>query len=730
MARKTTVFFLILVLGSLTDISWAQSAGPTGSSQVLRWSSPRPQVRQVSTEPRLLTPSDKGTTDSKRPNSAVKRAAAEDQIAPVEETTEGATGSILKRNVGDDSGEPQAKSPKPIRPGVMSESEVEVKVAARRLGGAARGGSTTPTSDPPTDNATGGGTGSAEAPQTADVSGEPNVVTGPTSGTGTTNDNAPRLLGRTAPGTQGATESPAASQPADAANAKMAGAKGLALRCPQPSLQVEAVGPKSVTVGRPAAYTVSVQNSSQDVATGVEVRTFLPDWMETIALQAAAGEVARLTAAETQAEVGYVNWVIPEIAPGGRIDLLIQMVPRENRAFELAVEWTLQPPRISAPVAVQQPQLEMMIAGPKEALYGENVTLVVTVANPGTGDAENVSVRFASGANPPETITVGTILAGQQKQIEVQIAASQAGKIAISTDATAEGDIKAATATELMVRRANVQLALASPAKAFTGSPVTYQLRVSNIGDAPSEDTLLNVVLPVGAKVEASTEGSQSTDTGLKWRIGAMQPGIERTFEIQCVVMTAGENRLEAAVTAATGLSATQTATTDVQAIADLKLVVVEPTGARRVGEDVAYDVAITNRGSKAAEDVNVLVQFSDGVEPVAADGAPAELADGQVVFNSIPRIGPGQKAQLKVRARADKAGNHRFRVQVTGDEAETQLVFEGTTRFFGEAAASPAKPAAGPARPAPFANPPGSIAPTSAISVPTPARRPTPAKR
>ena len=60
----------------------------------------------------------------------------------------------------------------------------------------------------------------------------------------------------------------------------------------------------------------------------------------------------------------------------------------------------------------------------------------MTVYNPGTGDAENVSVRFASGANPPETITVGTILAGQQKQIEVQIAASQSGKIAISTDKT------------------------------------------------------------------------------------------------------------------------------------------------------------------------------------------------------------------------------------------------------------------------------------------------------
>ncbi|MFM7844802.1 MAG: hypothetical protein ACKPEY_11305, partial [Planctomycetota bacterium] len=109
----------------------------------------------------------------------------------------------------------------------------------------------------------------------------------------------------------------------------------------------------------------------------------------------------------------------------------------------------------------------------------------------------------------------------------------------------------------------------------------------------------------------------------------------------------------------------------------------------RSVGEEVVYELTIVNRGTKAAEDVNVVVQFSSGVEPLAADGGPAELAAGQVVFEPISRLASGQKTVLKVKARAEKAGSHRFRVQVSCDNSETQLVSEGTSRFFGGAANS-----------------------------------------
>lgn len=635
MARKTTVFFLMLLTGGLASEGGAQDATRAGSGEVLRWTSPRTQVRQVANDvaPRLgqsdprtqVIPAGPGM--QRLHSTAIAQTAA--QAPVVDETGEEETTSVLKRRSASDKSRPSSTG----RGAEIAESEIPVRVAARRFGG---GGNST-----------------------ASPSGNPAAA---------------------------ATPSVTATAPAGARAASAAGGKGLVIRCPSPTLQVEVVGPKSVTVGRPATYTVSVRNPGQEAATGVEIRVQVPEWIEAPTMQAGQGEVSRPASQEGSPVTGTIVWLIPEVAAGARVDLALQLVPRENRVFELGLDWSMQPPSVAATVAVQQPQLQLSVAGPKDARYGENVTLLITVANPGTGDAENVAVRLTTGANAPENIPVGTVPAGQQKQIEVQMAANQAGAIAITSDATADGDIRAETATELLVRRAELQLAVTSPAKAYTGSPVTYQVRLSNSGNAAADDTTVSVTLPVGAKLEAGTEGSQSTDNGLVWRVGSLPPGIERVFEIQCEVTAAGENRLEAKATAASGISLAEAAVTEVQALSDLKLSVTEPTGARRVGEEVAYEVVIANRGSKAAEDIHVLVQFSDGIEPVAADGSTAELAEGQVVFQPIDRLGPGQKTVLKVRARAERSGNHRFRVQVTGDNSETQLVFEGTTRFFGDA--------------------------------------------
>jgi uncharacterized repeat protein (TIGR01451 family) len=451
-------------------------------------------------------------------------------------------------------------------------------------------------------------------------------------------------------------------------------------------LTVEALGPRAVVIGKPAAYAITVVNSSQMPATNVQVRVQVPIGIEALALRSAVGEVSRLEEGE---QAGLVVWNIPEVAGGARSEMVMQLLPRDAQGFDLAVDWTCQPKAAMAAIAVQRPQLDLAITGPKDARFGETVAMLITVSNPGTGDAEDVHVKLQAGQNAPENIPVGLVAAGQQKQIEVQLAANQAGTTSVAVDATGEGDLTANAATELIVRRADLQLAVNAPAQSFSGTPTTFQVRVTNSGNAAADDTLLNVALPAGAKLVATTEGARAANGALQWRIGAMPAGIERVFEIQCEMSAAGENRLDARVTAASGLNATANAITEVQALADLKLTVDEPKGPRSVGEEVIYELTVVNRGTKAAEDVNVVVQFSSGVEPLAADGGPAELAAGQVVFEPISRLASGQKIVLKVKARAEKAGSHRFRVQVSCDNSETQLVSEGTSRFFGGAAGS-----------------------------------------
>ena len=54
--------------------------------------------------------------------------------------------------------------------------------------------------------------------------------------------------------------------------------------------------------------------------------------------------------------------------------------------------------------------------------------------------------------------------------------------------------------------------------------------------------------------------------------------------------------------------------------MADLRLDVKDPEGPMPIGEETAYELHVRNRGTKAAEDVEVVAYFSAGMEPVSAD--------------------------------------------------------------------------------------------------------------
>ena len=100
------------------------------------------------------------------------------------------------------------------------------------------------------------------------------------------------------------------------------------------------------------------------------------------------------------------------------------------------------------------------------------------------------------------------------------------------------------------------------------------------------------------------------------------------------------------------------------------------------VGPPVVYEVVITNRGKKSATGVEVIAQFSEGIEPIRVEGHPGRIGPGQAIFNSISSIGPNDKLVLRIHAEASKPGVHRFRVEVKSKESETDLLEEESTRY------------------------------------------------
>jgi uncharacterized repeat protein (TIGR01451 family) len=459
------------------------------------------------------------------------------------------------------------------------------------------------------------------------------------------------------------------------------------------ALRVEISGPQGVTVGKPSPYSITVTNDSDTTAEDVQVRLTLPSWVSVQAVQPSHGE------AGAQADgtgSGRLVWNLSRVAGRGSEQLKLQIVTREADGFELGAEWTSRATATRAAILVKQPQLALALAGPADMTFGEEKTFTLTVSNPGTGDAERVVVTVSSGSAAPQQFDAGVIPAGHKKEVPLSVVASQTGSIDLTIAAAAETVSETRTSHKITVRKAEINVAIEGPPLKYAGTEAIYQLAVTNQGSATADNVNLFLSLPAGAKYLGGIDGATTSGNGLKWRIASLGPGVERSYDVRLLLGTAGTNRLEVQSQAAASGTATCFTETTVEAISDLKLVVNDPAGPTPIGEQAVYELQLVNRGSRAARQVKIVMQFSDGVEPISFEGCEARLVPGQVLCQPLAQLGPGEQATMKIKAQANQAGAHHFRVEVTTADDDSRLVSEGTTRFFADggrgAAASTAR--------------------------------------
>lgn len=447
-----------------------------------------------------------------------------------------------------------------------------------------------------------------------------------------------------------------------------------------PLLRIDTIGPKAITVGEPAVFVITIANRGEAPAQAVMVRVAVPQDLELIATEATSGNPQMQDGPDG---VARLVWTVEDLA--GRTDRQLKMnvVARSNRALELAVDWALLPAVSIAKIEVQQPQLEIALSGPKDVLYGETKVYSVVVSNPGTGEARNVAVNLALGAGSNDTLRVGTIPAGEQKKFDIEVTARETGTLQIVAQATGAGDLQAEATEDIHVRRANLELESLGPKAKFAGSIGTYRVRVANTGDAVASGVQAAARLPQGAKYLRGLEVTEQSGDALLWLVGDLPPGGERIFEFHCELANSGKNEFRFGVRSNGGLETSSATVTQVESIADLKLSVNDPKGPIAVGEPVVYELTIMNRGTKAATNVNVVTQFSEGIEPIEAQGSRFEVLPGQIIFHPIPRIVPGETVTLTIKAKAESDGNHVFRAEVKCEQPQTRLVAEDSTQFF-----------------------------------------------
>jgi len=499
----------------------------------------------------------------------------------------------------------------------------------------------------------------------------------------------PRVAQRTVP-KGSAAKRPDAAKPAPTAtpavtSTRSANADRVLFVRQSPILNVATVGPKRIMVGRESAYELTIRNSGEVAATDVLVTVDLPEWAEVLGAQASSGSTRSATPGQG---VSQFQWKLDRLEAKGEQKLVLRIIPRQRRPIDLAVKWNYTPLASQAVIEVQEPKLSMRLEGPREVLYGKKEMYRLEFSNTGNGDAENVMITLAPlgpGQSLPTTHRLGTIRAGDKTAIEVEVTARQAGDMTINVGLRGDGGVRAELSEKILVLRPAIKVDVEGPKVQYVGTTAVYTLHLGNPGSAAAENLNLTAAIPPGAKYVASDPPGQLEldQSKVTWSLDHLAPGAERTFVVQCVLGLAGASRLDVYSTADGDLAASDTATTEVEAIADLVLDISDPTGPVPVGAETAYQMKIRNRGTKRAEGVDVTAYFSHGIEPISVAGSQYKIGPGQVVFDTIESLAAGEDLVLTINARASKAGNHLFRAELYCKPLGTRLVGEETTHFY-----------------------------------------------
>ncbi len=478
-----------------------------------------------------------------------------------------------------------------------------------------------------------------------------------------------------------------------------------------PVLTAETVGPRKIVVGKEAAFEVVLQNSGEAAAADVTVTVSLPAWAEIVGSSASTGEVRPAQ----QDRNDPCRWTLGRIEARTKEKLSLRIVPRQSKPFELAVTCNFKQAPTQATIEVQEPKLAMKLDGPRDVHFGKREVYKLKLSNTGNGPAENVVLTLmplSANETQPVTHRLGTIAAGDERSIEIELTARQSGNLSIQVEAHGDGGTRAELAERVLVRRATVKLDAEGPAVQYVGTPANYKIHVRNLGDAQAKNLHIAVKLPTGVKFVSGSDGAHAEAVGdgskVQWSLETLEPNSERQLQIKCTLALSGVNRLEITTTGDDEIVAATESLTRVESMADLRLDVKDPEGPVPVGSDALYELRINNRGTRAAENVEILAYFSTGVEPISAEGQTYHISPGQVVFSPIGAIPPAAEVVIKVKARAEAAGNHVFRAEVHCKPMGTRLVREETTHFYQDGTAPQAesvaaKPVATPvAAPAP----------------------------
>jgi uncharacterized repeat protein (TIGR01451 family) len=476
-----------------------------------------------------------------------------------------------------------------------------------------------------------------------------------------------------------------AGAPLGGAGGEGSGRPGAAqLEGPQtPQVTIQKIAPEQMQVGKPATFRILVRNTGTVPAGSVEVRDEVPLGTRLLETSPRASRGVR----------DELVWQLGTLQPAEQHTIEVRLMPVAEGEIGSVATVTFCADASARAVATK-PELAIQTVGPPRVLIGEDVTLTITVSNPGSGTATGVvlethlPVGLQHAAGTDLEYEVGDLPPGESRKLELTLSAVRPGVATNVLVGRADANLRVEDRLDVEVVAPQLAVAVEGPRRRYLEREATYQVAISNPGTAPAEQVDLVAYLPPGLRfVSANNAGYYDEhERVVRWRLEELPVRETGTVELVTLPVEPGEQSLRIRSTAERGATAEAEQPVVIEGIAAIHFQVADLVDPVEVGGETTYEVRVVNQGSKASSNVRLALLFPPEMRPTAAEGPTRHTIEGnRVLFEGLARLAPKAETTYRVRARGLQPGDLRVQVQLLTDEMRSPVSKEESTRVYAD---------------------------------------------
>jgi uncharacterized repeat protein (TIGR01451 family) len=223
-----------------------------------------------------------------------------------------------------------------------------------------------------------------------------------------------------------------------------------------------------------------------------------------------------------------------------------------------------------------------------------------------------------------------------------------------------------------------------APREALPGRPIDLCLTVRNPGTGPVPRAAVRLFLPPGVSVVSATGAGAASAAEANWEIANLSPKAAQKLCVRLSAAAPGVLAFSSTASATHVKTAQSSCSTTIIGIPAILIDAVDLEDPVEVGNQVTYEIRVTNQGSPRATNVKLLFILPPGQEYVSG-GGPTDIrkTKDSISTDPLPVLASKDVALWRVVVKATQPGDVRFKIELTSDQFTNPIHEEESTHLY-----------------------------------------------